>query len=207
MRTSSPVRASYVVILLGLMAATLFVGGAAFHVYRTRSALLANMDERSQAYSRLFEDHLTRTLSTIDQVLRLGESLDANEAWLHDALRHAPYLRSLSRLSLEGKIEKSSNPDNQSRSVWVGDLSTPNSANFQVGAPRPGRDLGDVPSPKERVVRRYLPVSHVMHQPYSGLLVASLNPDFFINFQSLILGDAQGRVDIYRYDGLLLFTS
>lgn len=57
MRTSSPVRASYVVILLGLMAATLFVGGAAFHVYRTRSALLANMDERSQAYSRLFEDH------------------------------------------------------------------------------------------------------------------------------------------------------
>lgn len=207
MRTSSPVRASYVVILLGLMAATLFVGGAVFHVHRTRTTLLANMDERSQAYSRLFEDHLTRTLSTIDQVLRLGESLDANEAWLHDALRHAPYLRSLSRLSLEGKIEKSSNPDNQSRSVWVGDLSTPNSANFQVGAPRPGRDLGDVPSPKERVVRRYLPVSHVMHQPYSGLLVASLNPDFFINFQSLILGDAQGRVDIYRYDGLLLFTT
>lgn len=173
-------RASYVVILLGLMAATLFVGGAVFHVYRTRSALLANMDERSQAYSRLFEDHLTRTLSTIDQVLRLGESLDANEAWLHDALPPRALSALVVAFVAEGKIEKSSNPDNQSRSVWVGDLSTPNSANFQVGAPRPG--FRRCSSPKERVVRRYLPVSHVMHQPYSGLLVASLTQIFLLIF-------------------------
>lgn len=179
----SPLRASYFLILVGLIAAFLFAAGAFFHVYRTRVTLLANMDERSQAYSRLFEDHLTRTLGTVDQVLRLGESLNANEAWLHDALRHAPYLRSLSRLSLDGEVEKSSNPDNQSRSVWVGDLSVPNSANFQIGAPRPGRDLSDVPSPKERVVRRYLPVSHVMRSPGNGLLVASLNPDFSLIFK------------------------
>lgn len=88
--------------------------GTATHLTRTYHAGLATHLAFAAMSARAIEDHLTQNLGVVELTLRgLLENDAADPALeLARAVRHAPYLRSLSLIDAAGRIIASSNPAN-----------------------------------------------------------------------------------------------
>ena len=96
---------------LMLVLAAVVAAATAYHLVHLRSVELQRLGDAAAHHARVFESHLSHSLNVVD--LTLGNLADgdvpgsdpaARSAHLRLALRHAPYLRSLSILDPDGRV-------------------------------------------------------------------------------------------------------
>jgi len=207
-------------IILIVLAA---VVGTAYVIQRQKSAALAEALDRSSLHARAFEEHLTRSLETVQRLadfIAAGsvESAPENiDELFHRILRQAPFLRSLSILDDTGRITASSNSGNIGLRMDAGDffphVAASLGAYLRIGTPWSGRDFDEgapvaIDYPRPATSLGFVPV--LCRGEYKSghvRLVATLNPDFFINYFTQWLPAEAGFVEILRYDRLVLLTS
>ena len=175
----------------------------------------------ARMHARNFEDYLTKTLQVIDLSvgnLPPGQDLTDDRALathLTGLLRPSPFLRSLSILTTDGSVIGSSDARNIGLRITLDGFYPETSlggAPPRIGRPWVGRDLANAtPSTGQPPPPRAASLIPVMHRfelddtPYWWL--AALNPDDFIGHFSQLLPIEEGRVQLLRYDGLLLLST
>ncbi len=173
-------------------------------------------------YARTFEDHLTQSCNFIDSTLTNqineitpGKPPEAMEKGFKASLLNMPYLRSLSLVDSSGTIIASSNPRNNERHLSEGYRPVMNEAAgfLRIGKPWLGRDFADGhelldASPVTPDNLGFIPLIRTFERkgvPHT--MIATLNPDYFINYYRQMLGSGEDQVELLRYDGTpLLFT-
>ena len=221
-------------LLVGLQAllTLALLGGAFGHVWNLRAEALAHHRMTAEAQARMFEDHLTQSLSVVGMTLAAATSFAAlpdlpgrsassalNDA-LAERLRGLSLVRSLSVLGEDGSVLASSNPDNlvlqpAQRQLLAGVVAVAAGAGELpvLTGLRAGRDLADArPVSAERPVPpdALSFVSMVRGEATSkGRLVgvAVINTDYFINHIERHIDPAITSVDVLDYDGTVLWST
>ncbi len=194
-----------------------------FMLDRQRRAALADGLALSASHSRAFEEHLTRSLESIQ---RLADFIAAGPVGPEDTLvnelfarllRQAPFLRSLSAVDGQGQILVSSQVANIGLHISFDDFFPPTAGSgdplLRIGRPWSGRDFdqGSVTSEAQTLAPGqlgFLPI--LCRGEFNGIqvrLVAAVNPDYFINSFGQWLDPAIGVVEILRYDRLVLLST
>ncbi len=211
------------VMILALAAAGT---GTAYVIHQQKTAAINEALDRSSLHTRAFEEHLTRSLETIQ---RLADFIAAGSAepvksapadideLFHRILQQAPFLRSLSILDTTDRIIASSNSGNIGRQIDTGDyfphVATSLGTYLRIGTPWSGRDFDEgapvaAEYPRPATGLGFVPVlCRGQYKSGAVRLVAALNPDFFISYCTQWLPAETGFVDILRYDRLILMTS
>jgi len=126
-----------------------------------------------------------------------------------------PYLRSLSLVDSSGTIIASSNPLNIGHRLPESQkpAMTEAAGFLQPGKPWIGRDFADgheltddLPVTPDNL--GFIPLIRTFEMKGASYsMIATLNPDYFINYYRQMLGYAEDHVELLRYDGTpLLFT-
>jgi PAS domain S-box-containing protein len=212
-------RATTLILALLILA---WLSALGFTAWRLRQDALANAFVSANMHSRNFAEHLTQTLQVIDLTAASldpgGEAIDPLELSrrLAVALRPAAYLRSISLIDEHGKVVASSNDDNLGSAVPLSGFfpqAPPESTQVLVGNPWLGRDLHDGQAsssehPLAPDATYFIPVMRRIIGGEQPLwVVATINPDYFINHFLQLLPAGQGRAQILRYDDRLLVSS
>ena len=203
--------------LLLFVSATLAL--TSYTLWRLRAEAILNGIETSAMHSRSFEDFITQSLHVTDLI---GANILGQEARLTDAegmsryfnrtLRHAPFIRSMSLLSDDGKVIASSNSANINIDVVLDEYlpPTPNALDvLRIGTPWTGRDFADgQPGSGKDIEPRFTPIARALKLDGQALtLLIALNPDYFVNHMTQSINAGEGTVEIIRYDGILLMST
>lgn len=193
------------VVLLG--------GGLTYYLLRLEKAELTAQARVGALYTRNFEEQVTQSLNLVDWTLRSSGEAAAGDPGrlaqrLRDALRGAPLLRSLSLLGDDGRIEVSTNAANVG--VFVSDAgflppAHAGAPQLRIGARWAGRDFGDAAAAGDVYL---IPVLRAID--FGGrrrVLVAALNPDYFINQFSVRLQGESTVAVVARFDGVPLLST
>ena len=189
---------------LGTLSATSYV------VWRLRVENIDRQLEAAALSARSFEDHLTQSFSAIERSLVHAAEGDQQATSLIHFLRHAPYLRSIAVLGRDGRIVVSTDRRNLGvyppRSDFLPEASGP-LEDLRAGPFRNGRDFHDTAAPQAG--SGYIPVSIEVRQgdAHWDTVVASVNPDYFLNFYGNHIAPEDGTVELLRYDGHLLLST
>jgi PAS domain S-box-containing protein len=215
----------------GLLLLTVVVSaGVGQYVWHSRQDTLAQRLREAEMQARMFEDQLTQMLNLTNLTLQgLADNLDAadNPQALNDTLsqtvRRLVFLRSISSVPVaggvsSGRVTASSTLSNLGVDVadddWLPARGDAKVANFlRLGVPRTGRDLseGVVPARHQTLAadaQTFFPV--VREEAWQGQtvrFVGVINTDYFINAMATHIDPQLTRVDVWRYDGVLLFSS
>ena len=211
---------------IGALLLALLIGGwlaaFGFTIGRLHTKALDESLATAYTHTRNFEEHLTQTLQVIDLLainLDPGTNTrlksDEISAIANAALRPAPYLRSLSLLDAEGRVIGSSARQNLGQRVDLRDffpVGDPSAEVLRIGAPRPGRDISDNAAAGQKLpltptAVNVIPVLRRLPGQSARWILAAINPDYFINHFAQLLDPHEGRVQLLRYDGLLLASS
>lgn len=196
-------------------------GSTAYTILRLRAQAIDSSLEINAMYAHVFEDHLTQGFRFIDLILArsLADEDDLRpekaQALLAGAVRRTPALRSLSLAEPGGVVFASSNPANVGVRVERDATVPPASGTgefVRIGAPWAGRDFASgKPGEPGSVAAGSLGFIPVLRDAEIGkrriVVVAAVNPDYFINNFVQKLGPADAVVDVVRYDGLPLFST
>ncbi len=215
--------ANFAFLTLMILVVLAAVAGTAYVIQRQKSAALVESLDRSALHAHAFEEHLTRSLENIQRLadfIAAGsvESAPENiDELFHRILRQAPFLRSLSILDATDRITASSNSGNIGRRLDIGDYFPHVAASLgtylRIGSPWSGRDFDEgapvaVEYPRPATSLGFVPVlCRGEYKSGNVRLVATLNPDFFINYFTQWLPTEAGFVELLRYDRLVLLTS
>ena len=190
--------------------------GALFHLNRTFETVLATQRNIAILQARAAEDYLTHSLGVIDLTLQhLVESQIDPTRELSRAVRHAPYLRSLSLLDEEGRVIASSNPANVG--TWLNlegvlpPLAMPGEV-MRFGAVREGRDLVDShpigTSGTDPAARTFFTALRTLPwQTGEARLVAAINTDYYVNHFDHSVNHQQGIVEVFLQNAILLLST
>lgn len=193
-----------------------------FTAWRLRQDALANAGVNASMHARNFAEHLTQTLQVIDLTAAsldpVGERLDPQELSrrLGVALRPAAFLRSISLIDASGRVVASSNADNVGVTLSFSGFYPPapaESTQLRIGMPWAGRDLanGQSTAPAQTLAPDAAFFIPVMRRIIGGeqalWVVATINPEYFINHFVQLLPAGQGHAQILRYDDRLLVSS
>ncbi len=207
-----------------IVAFALFVGVVAaitsLYLATQRDEALERGTDTAARHARAIESFATQSLYTAEVIAaalerRVATAPDVDLADLHRLLEDAPFVRSLSELDHEGRIEVSTSPAN------VGTLLLPegfypprNGRNIpRIGVPWRGRDFasGVRALVGEGVSGREIGFIPMLGGQLDGAAtkntVIALNPDYFLTYIAQNLEPADGYVDIVRYDDVLLMSS
>lgn len=221
MPTSQHQRRATTLVVIALLVVA-WLSALSFTAWRLRQDALANAFVTASMHARNFAEHLTQTLQVIDLTAASldpgGEAIDPNELSrrLAVALRPAAYLRSISLIDASGRVVASSNIDNRGRQVPLSGFfpeAPVESTQVRIGAPWLGRDLHDglASSPERPLAPEAASFIPVMRRIIGGeeplWVLATINPDYFINHFLQLLPPGQGRAQILRYDDRLLLSS
>ena len=221
MPTRSRANQLFLVIMLLFVASV--VAGTGYTLQRLRHDALAFQADVNAIHTRAMEDQLTQSLNLVDLMLSnvLGANKGALSASKIDAhfaqeLRRIPYLRSLSLVDVRGRIIASSNPRNKNVTVFVGDylpLAAGAQGFLRIGTPWSGRDfvdafpISDLRLPSGSALS-FIPVMRdVSYEGGNYVLLAAINPDYFVNLFSQKLKSERDVADVLRYDGTLLLST
>lgn len=208
--------------LLGALLLALFAGWLAalgFVLWKSRQDALDNALLTAEIHARNFEEHLTQTLQIVDfSALGLSVPANAEKATprLLDILRPSPSLRSLSLVDEHGRVVASSDPANLGMVVDLKvyfPMAQPDADVIRIGLPVSGRDLysarqRQAGSSLEPDQPWFVPMVRRLPGDSRRLwLLASLNPDYFINHAARLLPNSLGHVQWLRYDDVLLMSS
>ncbi len=216
--TSARLLALALVLVAG---ATLSAAG--YTMRRLRADVIGNSLAIAALHSRSFEDFLTQSLrvtelATANAVSTPGFDGAASQisGALAASLRHAPSMRSMSLLSLDGRIAASTNPANVGKAVSTLSFLPPDARGtdlLRIGRPWLGRDFADgrplaEDSAASADAKTFLPITQTLSDAgVETTLLVALNPDYFINHMSQKLSPAEGKVSILRYDGTMLMST
>ena len=211
-------------LYVGLVAAftAVVVAATAYTLLRLRSEDIVHGHRIAALQARAIEDYLTQSFHNID--LTLQNALEANDAGNPErvarsfsaAIRHAPYLRSISLLDGSRRIVASTNPRNVGIQVAVGDFlppAAPPAELLRVGPPWLGRDFDDgrpttPEQPADGNALTFLPVQRtVVVDGRPTLLLATVNPDYFLGYLAQQERTRGGAVRVLRQDGTLLMST
>lgn len=206
-------------ILVVLAAGTV----TAYVIQQHKNTAITDADDHNALHTRAFEEHLTRSLDTIQRLADFvasesdATSLENIEELFYHILQQAPFLRSLSILDNTGRIIASSNHGNIGRRLEVEDyyphIKPPLGTSLHFGSPWSGRDFDEG---EPMIAEHPLPATGLGFVPiiYRGehkgvdiRLAAALNPDFFINYFTQWLTVKEGFVEILRHDRVVLLTT
>ena len=207
--------------LLFFGALALFVVGVlsvtGYTLWRSQGDALRNGLERAALYTRNTEDFLTQSLHITE--LAAAQALPRETAALNlpelarifnTTLEHAPFLRSISLLDLEGRIVTSSNPGNVGVMASAYSYLPKNDGKqrmLRIGAPWAGRDFSNgrpinATQPVPGDTTTFVPVAYTLVQGTRTVTVlVALNPDYFLNHISQMLDAGEGTVEVLRFDG------
>ncbi|PKO34121.1 MAG: hypothetical protein CVU34_08875 [Betaproteobacteria bacterium HGW-Betaproteobacteria-7] len=212
-------------LLLGLLVLLVLsvVAGTLVNVTNLRQATLDKHLAEAETQARVFEDQLTQTLNLANLTLQsLPETLDLAHpahtgSQLDAMLRRLLFLRSLSVADEDGRIVASSNPANLGQQIdtrlFQPSAEAGTSTGFlRLGPPWAGRDFADgrqtTPAlPADPSDASFLPL--VREEMVGGRrlqLLATLNPDYFINHFARHIDPDLTRLDMIDYDGRLLVS-
>jgi PAS domain S-box-containing protein len=199
------------------------VAGTLINVTNLRQATLDKHLDEAETQARIFEDQLTQTLNLVNLTLQgLPENLDLAQpertgAHLDSILRRLLFLRSLSIADEEGRVLASSNPANLGQQILTEAFQPPAEAAttapfLRLGPPWAGRDFADgrqtTPAlPAIPGDTGFLPL--LREEMVGGRrlqLLATLNPDYFINHFARHVDPTLSRVEMIAYDGRLLVS-
>ncbi|MBK1716817.1 sensor domain-containing diguanylate cyclase [Thiocystis violacea] len=203
-------------IFLGTLLVTITLG-TLLHLTQTYHAGLEIQRAFAAIHARTAEDFLTQNLGVIDLTLRAlieNEVLEKPDELVR-AVRHAPYLRSLSLADADGRLIASSNPANLGARIEIEDVLPPLAASgdaLRFGRPREGRDIRDsrpiAANGTDPAARTFLPaIMAIGDGPRRQWLVAAINVDYFVNQYMRNLEDLHGIVEVFRYDATLVLTT
>lgn len=213
------------IVFLTLMALTIFaaVTATAYVIQRQKNAAVIEALAHSSLHTRAFEEHLTRSLETIQRLADFiaagsAESTPENiDELFRRILRQAPFLRSLSVLDATDRIIASSNSGNLGRQIdtkeYFPHVAASLGTYLRIGSPWSGRDFDEgapvaLDYPRPATGLGFVPVlCRGQYKNGDVRLVVALNPDFFISYCSQWLPAETGFVEILRYDRLTLMTS
>lgn len=209
-------RATFFVVVAIVVAGT--VAATAYTQWRLRAEAIGRQLDAAMMYTRNFEDHLTLSLDVLDITMRHMADESRTFERYADALRAAPYLRSLALLAADGStIATSSNPRNVGTRVELKSFlpATPGPLEIlRVGPPWIGRDFhagrpaGTVP-PESADGTGFIAVLRQVNrnEGHWDTLVAAVNPGYFINHYGRTVPPDAGVVELLRYDGMLLLAT
>ena len=191
---------------------------AGFLAYERREFQRATT-ARGELYARVLEDQASRTLNGAELVLGAAAETSAAyrasgdfarlSALLQQSMQTLPFLRSVSLVDGRGRVLASSSPGNVGQVIRRLDLLS-SGLTAGLGPLLPGRDLADLvdrPSAAAAVpaAAHLLPlVRPLAPGPEGDWLVATINPDYFANQHSLLLGSTPLRAALLSYSGQLL---
>ncbi len=215
LRKSSSVRAAFtrtaLIVLIIAIVATAYI------LLRLRAEAINRQFDAASMYALAFADHLTQSFNAIDLTLASTSDPARTSAPLVAALRHAPYLRSLSLLGPDGSIVASSDPGNVGIRIAKGDFLPPTTeprAVLRAGPPWVGRDFHDgrPTSPGQPAAPDALDFVPVLRDSIGNdghwhTLLAAVNTDYFLNYYGRSFDTNTGTVELLRYDGTLLLST
>ena len=200
------------------------VGGVLANVYQMRRSVLDRHLEEAVAQARVFEDQLTQTLNLANLTLQgLPETVEfppaaPTNAQLETLQRRLLFFRSLAIADQQGHILASSVPANIGITVDTQDFQPPVTNGrladlLRIGRPWSGRHFADgrpstVDNPVTPDDRSFIPiVREAVHEGVRYQLLASINPDFFLNHFARHVDSKLTSVEFIDYAGRTLLSS
>jgi len=201
--------------LVALIVALSAFAATAYGLWQLRVARIDRQLESAAMIVRALEDHLTQNFNVIDRTLaNIADQPISNER-LSSLLRQAPYLRSVVVLGPGDVVSASSNPDNIGarllRHDFLPQAEVPLEV-LRVGQLRLGRDFHSAreigPSSVAQSIS-FIPVERDVQLSDARWVTAAaaVNSDYFLNFYGNHIAAAEGKVQLLRYDGVLLLGS
>ncbi len=206
-------------VTIGLVVIVCAVTATSYWLWRLRAETIDRQFEYAELRAQAFAEHLTQSFNVIDRTLLNLDVSDISRrpSELTGTLRHAPYLRSTGILDDNDTMLANSNPRNVGIKVNRSDFlpAGPGPLHvLRVGAAQAGRDFHDRASAGNTSGGSdlsFIPVARDIHGGGTDntwhTVVASVNPDYFLNFYSNHLDAVTGAVQLLRYDGLLLLST
>ena len=210
------------VLAFGVVIAALLLALAVGFMAYERQELQASTVARGELYARVLEDQTSRTFNAAELVLsaaaettsgdRAHRDVERLSALLRQSMQNLPFLRSVSLVDGRGQVLASSSPAHVGLVIRRLALLQPG-LTAGLGPLLAGRDLADLAaasagpagSDPHPAVANLLPlVRPLAAGPEGDWLVATLNPDYFANQYSLLLGSTPLRAALLSYGGQLL---
>lgn len=197
-----------------------------FTLWRLREDALANGLTQAVIHARHFEESLTQTLQLVEFTAENMAPLYEDGmgprdlgSRLRELLRPMPYLRSIAVLDAHGQVLDSSNPSNIGMVIDLQGFYPsrhPEVPVLRIGTPWQGRDFASATAITETNPMRstepyFVPVLRRISTPQTQKplwLLTAINPDYFINHTTELLGaEPGGHIQWLRYDDILLMSA
>ena len=217
-RSSSWLKSSGI-IRLGLILAIAVLLAVAWIGWFQKNEVSNNDQQRAELYAKVLKEHALRTIelsnlaiSSVSDLITSDETPAVADArkFMDQAVFSMTFLRSMAWIGAQGKVLASTHRPAEGADIPVAQLVTDNKINSTtVGRLAKGRYVTDLVDSKVSAATAEvysLPVIKPIRiqGKDAGFIVALVNPDFFENFQRLVLGEDIFSVGIFHYDGHLI---
>ena len=207
------------IIKLGVILAIAVLFAVVWIGWFQKNEVSNNNQERAELYAKVLEEHALRTIelsnlaiSSVSDLIASNENPDAAEArmFMDQAVFSMTFLRSMAWVDLHGKVVASTHSQAEGSTIPVAQLLTDDTINgTTIGRLTRGRHFMDLANPQgsSSAAEVYsLPILKPLQikGQDAGLIVALVNPDFFENFQHLVLDHEAFAVGLFHYDGHLI---
>lgn len=184
-----------------------------------RNEVRNNDQLRAELYAKVFEEHAVRTLelanlaiSSVSDLIASDDKPSAPEARTHmdQAVSSMTFLRSMAWVDPEGKVLASTQRSAEGKTLNIRQLAPDGAGQGTViGQLLRGRDFTDLTTAlgaNAGPAVFSLPILKTLQfgNQNAGYIVALVNPDFFENFQVLVLGEEVFTVGLFHYDGQMI---
>lgn len=212
------IRYLFITIVTSLV--TFMLAASAYALWLLQKQKIENGRDLVSIQARVFEDYLTQSFNNIDVALRnvpvIWESGIPRSNAFALALHNVPYLRSLALLDDEGMVVSSSTSADIGQKIDMRTFLPQTMAAdeiLRIGPPWSGRYLnqGRPTSPErpaEPTALVFLPaLKTVSSNTRTFTLLASINTDYFVNHFSQLIEAEAGKIEVFRLDRTLLFST
>ncbi len=210
------------IIKLGVILAIAVLFAVAWIGWFQKNEVSNNDQQRAELYAKVLEEHALRTIelsnlaiSSVSDLITSDENPDTADARriMDQAVFSMTFLRSMSWIGPQGKVLASTHRPAEGADIPVAQLTTDNTmSGTTLGRLTRGRYVTDLVDAKGSVSQAEvysLPILKPIQiqGKEAGFIVALINPDFFENFQRLVLGEDTFSVGIFHYDGHLIAST
>ena len=218
-RQSSVWLTSGAIIKLGVFLAIAVLIRGAWIGWFQKNEIIHHDQQRAELYAKVLEEHVIRTIeltdlaiSSVSDLITSIENKGMVDARTHmdQAMFSMTFLRTLAWVDPQGNVLASTHRAAEGKMIpltqWINDNT---GASTVVGKLVRGRYFTDLLDPNSADASPdvfSLPVLKAIQikGKHAGYIVALINPDFFENFQRLVIDDDAFAIGLFDYDGMLI---